>query len=179
MLEVLRPDVEVAKRCTAPADCAEGSACVSLREDQRVMRVEFIPPGHSERRVTIWSGPREEFFEDVETSAYMPRFVFLPLWLPGTVTMLVSYISTLTLSLYLFNLLPLPYLDGAQFVDALVELAVYTSPARSHHDIELGVGGGTTRRHWRWHLRAKQVMQAILSLLLLICVLGGLWRAHN
>ena len=62
----------------------------------------------------------------------------------------------LTLSLYFFNLLPLPFLDGGQLLDALQDWWLETPiPYGDDIDIdagdgeelaELGVGGGTTQR---------------------------------
>ncbi|EKM53148.1 uncharacterized protein PHACADRAFT_210853 [Phanerochaete carnosa HHB-10118-sp] len=184
-LEVLRPDLEVARRCAAAADCAEGNECVRLREDQHIMRVDFAPPGHDGGHQTmVWSGPPEEFFEDVVTSAYMPQYSFLPLWLPALFSTTFSYISTLTMSLYLFNLLPLPYLDGSQLLDALADLVIHGSSDRPSGDVELGetqrsASPGASKWRWRWYARMKQGTQLSLELLLVVCLLSALWRSWS
>ncbi|GJE92322.1 hypothetical protein PsYK624_084760 [Phanerochaete sordida] len=179
-LEVLRPGLEVVKRCTAAADCAEGSVCIRPRGDQRIMRVDFTAPGRDDAHHTmVWSGPPEEFFEDVETSAYMPRYSFLPVWLPALIGTVMGYISTLTLSLFLFNLLPLPYLDGSQLLDALTDLAV-SIPSDKQPDIELGTARASSPpRTPHWYPRAKRAAQLTLQLLLLLSLLSALWRAYG
>lgn len=42
-----------------------------------------------------------------------------------------------TLSLYLFNLLPLPFLDGAQFLDGLLDLTLMSSQQLSAEGFDL------------------------------------------
>ena len=45
---------------------------------------------------------------------------------------------TLTLSLFLFNLLPLPFLDGSQLLDALLDLILCArSPVSSRDDVAM------------------------------------------
>lgn len=66
-LEVLRPDVEVVKRCMASADCTDGNVCVTLREDQHVIRIVYVERRDAaEENTVVWNGPPEELFQDGE-----------------------------------------------------------------------------------------------------------------
>jgi S2P endopeptidase len=102
-----------------------------------------------------------------------------------------SYVSTLTLSLYLFNLLPLPFLDGAQLLDALSELlfvSVSSSSARSSASQDgLDVESGDASRprvhtvgkeRWdAWYARIRRGVQIGLLGVLVVCGVGAVWRS--
>ena len=91
------------------------------------------------------------------------------------------YTRTLSLSLFLFNLLPLPYLDGAQLLSAI--LAYFIEPGErlsatplADLDIERGSPSIPTSdygRHRRgyWLLRAAQF---VTSSLMVVCALLGM-----
>ncbi|KAL0958902.1 hypothetical protein HGRIS_014220 [Hohenbuehelia grisea] len=76
--------------------------------------------------VLLWSGPREEIDEQVTVSRYAPgliaRVLTPPLPLRTFFGLFLEYTQMATLSLYLFNLLPLPFLDGAQFLRVLLDV---------------------------------------------------------
>lgn len=61
------------------------------------------------------------------------------------------------LSLFLFNLLPLPYLDGSQFLDALLDMASRTEP--ESYDLELGNGGVYAGSHWNWKPITRRIVR--------------------
>lgn len=50
-----------------------------------------------------------------------------------------------TLSLYLFNLLPLPFLDGSQFLETLLDLTLNSSERLSAEDFDLEALEGGNR----------------------------------
>lgn len=78
----------------------------------------------------------------MKVGIYQPRFSYLPLWLPNIVDLYFeyvysrhlplftvytdqlcfSYLLTLNLSLFIFNLLCLPFLDGSQLLSAVLDL---------------------------------------------------------
>ena len=105
----------------------------------------------------------------------------------------------LTLSLYLFNLLPLPFLDGGQLLDALQDWWLETPiPYGDDIDIdagdgeelaELGVGGGTTQRahvparsaeakKTRLRLRLRRTVHVGAGALLGACVVLSVVNAY-
>ena len=64
-LEVMRPDLEVVKRCVASADCTDGNVCIALREDQHIIRISFVEHHDAiEEKRMVWNGPPEELLED-------------------------------------------------------------------------------------------------------------------
>lgn len=91
-----------------------------------------------------------------------------------------SYLKMATLSLYLFNLLPLPYLDGSQFVQALLEMVFQGSTRFDEYDVEALEAASTAnevrprRNRERWKERLGRgipiattclfVLSAILAL---------------
>lgn len=93
----------------------------------------------------------------------------------------------ITLALYFFNLLPLPFLDGAQFLDALLDVsAAWPSPSIEGRYIEmdeLESGRGQTpidngnRKSAvskRWKERVTRMLQIVLWSLISFCAFGGL-----
>ena len=100
------------------------------------------------------------------------------------------YAKTLTLSLYFFNLLPLPLLDGGQLLDALGDWwGLRRERARRAGDVEMedvlergegevavpdrAVAGRRTRGRW------KRVVHVSVGVLLGACVLLGLIDAFR
>ncbi|KAL1703493.1 hypothetical protein EV121DRAFT_292315 [Schizophyllum commune] len=156
-------------RCSAAMPCVEGAVCVRPSDDAHLVRIWIevandanaeMPQGTGEE-IVIWNGDREEVREAVQTSTWRPRFSFLPLALPGMVEALLQYLELATLSLFLFNLLPLPMLDGEQFLRSLLDLVLGdASPydefdVASLEDAEAGmrsrrVAGTSARRLRRW-----------------------------
>jgi len=59
-------------------------------------------------------------YDQVDVTRWRPRSQFLPLWFPNLATKIAQYIQTLTLSLFLLNVLPLPQLDGGILLDAVL-----------------------------------------------------------
>ena len=100
-----------------------------------------------------------------------------------------SYVSTLTLSLFLFNLLPLPYLDGSQLLEAVFDyVQEWRGGGGDGEDLEMGSGynssadrlGALRSRSWkiqRWRGRVVGGAKVVSSGLLGVCVLMGVWNA--
>ncbi|KAI0084668.1 hypothetical protein BDY19DRAFT_970529 [Irpex rosettiformis] len=191
------------KRCREAAHCASHSLCARLDQKEDLLRIKLVlPPSHSSRekgdnpsdereiKTVVWSGPREELLEEVEVSTYLPRYAFLPLGVPNAGAVLFSYVSTLTLSLYLFNLLPLPYLDGSQLLEALFDFVQERTSINSSRsasgDLESGYNSSSTRlgalrlRSWkadRWRTKMVGGAKVISVGLMGLCVILGVWNA--
>ncbi|EJD07925.1 uncharacterized protein FOMMEDRAFT_144109 [Fomitiporia mediterranea MF3/22] len=167
------PSTSPAGRCFSAKDCDEHTAeqdamgkpkeCVRPDLSAQLLRIGVSPPiweidltskeVNNETRTVLWSGPREEVWEQVKVGSLSPRHQILPLWLPNSLSLFFSYLSTLSFSLYIFNLFALPFLDGSHFLSALIDLCgstranesslldAYTADDRPEfsHDIELGV----------------------------------------
>lgn len=116
---------------------------------------------------------------------YSPHAVPITTRLMRTmITLLVSYASTLTLSLYLFNLLPLPLLDGSQLADALAEVGYtwlssrHTATRRVVIDMETGAVQSSMRlRSWKTQYeQGKWAAQLALGLIVAVGIVAALWR---
>ncbi|KAI0700664.1 hypothetical protein C8T65DRAFT_709626 [Cerioporus squamosus] len=113
-------------RCTTAVDCGHAQLCVRPRSDQTLLALTLhIPPWlrrdgeDSAERTVVWQGDSTEILREVLVGDWLPRSRMLPTTLPALFSQLHMYLTTLTLSLYFFNLLPLPFLDGGQLLDAL------------------------------------------------------------
>ncbi|KAK7689510.1 hypothetical protein QCA50_007302 [Cerrena zonata] len=138
-------NAESSRRCQAVSDCSETDLCILPKSKGAVLRIEFLVPddlvpgvAHGDLdahlRTIVWSGPREEILEDVEVSSYRANLSFVPRQLPSILGLFIQYLSTLSLSLYLLNLLPLHMLDGGQLLDAALD---FIQPTRDdEYDLE-------------------------------------------
>ncbi|EIW76063.1 hypothetical protein CONPUDRAFT_147066 [Coniophora puteana RWD-64-598 SS2] len=112
-------------RCHEDYECRADSRCLLLRDQDSIVRIFSRQPGQLDTNTTevvVWSGLRDEIWEEVQVSTLLPRFRPLPLVLPILTVHLVEYLSMAMVSLYILNMLPLPYLDGSQFFRVLLEL---------------------------------------------------------
>ncbi len=78
-----------------------------------------------------------------------------------------------TLSLYLFNLLPLPYLDGSRFLEALLSMASRTQ-VPDIYDLEMGIN---ISRHvgTGWTVRIEKTLRVGTTVVFIMCVLMAGW----
>ncbi|CAE6434561.1 unnamed protein product [Rhizoctonia solani] len=110
-----------ASKCiTADAAAAEDEPDQVCVRANGITRIGVLRNGEDEKNI-LWSGPSEEIWEQVRVTDIAPRYWFVPLGLPVLITLFVSYTSTITLSLYFLNLLPIRHLDGAQVLGALLD----------------------------------------------------------
>jgi len=125
-------------RCATTSECSSESICVIPHQNTKLMRLNVHRTGstHDYETTILWSGSPEEVFEEVQVSDWLPRIWFLPLWLPALVRSFWEYLSMATLSLYLFNLLPLPYLDGSKFLGTLIDFVFEDREDLSTYDLE-------------------------------------------
>lgn len=79
------------------------------------------------------------------------------------------------MSLYLFNLLPLPYLDGEQFLHALLALSLV--PSDEFVSLEAGTRvmqtGLSGAGHGLWKVHVVKACRLVVGGLIVICVLLG------
>ncbi|WRT69037.1 uncharacterized protein IL334_006020 [Kwoniella shivajii] len=82
-----------------------------------------------DEKVILWIGPRAEVYNNVEISNKGARG-----WKAGIrwADLFFKYISTISLSLFLFNLLPLPLTDGSQLLVSLLEWRSIVRPSTSN-----------------------------------------------
>ncbi|KAF8682202.1 Peptidase family M50 [Rhizoctonia solani] len=103
---------------TAVAEDEPDQVCV---RSKGITRIGVVRNNQDEKTI-LWSGPSEEIWEQVRVTDIAPRYWFVPSGLPDLVALFISYTSTITLSLYFLNLLPIRHLDGAQVLSALMDL---------------------------------------------------------
>ncbi|KIY66327.1 hypothetical protein CYLTODRAFT_491571 [Cylindrobasidium torrendii FP15055 ss-10] len=110
-------------RCQSDAECGDDGTCIRPDENAKLLRITMLEYIRGEDpEIILWRGDKEEIWETVTVDILRPRLQIFPSWLPGVVFLFESYMQTITLSLFLLNLLPLPFLDGSQFLYTLLEL---------------------------------------------------------
>ncbi|KZV70145.1 hypothetical protein PENSPDRAFT_685782 [Peniophora sp. CONT] len=150
--------------------CNTGDVCLRPASEPPIMRITL-----DNRRIVLWRGPKGEVYEQVMVADRLPRFGGGPLGLGFALTEGVGgfamYVRALTLSLFLFNLLPLPRLDGAQLLDALLDLwATRRESAkevelddveRGNNTVSVGPRSGTRTKDGRaaWARHIERVVQ--------------------
>ncbi|KAF8602739.1 hypothetical protein BDV93DRAFT_557216 [Ceratobasidium sp. AG-I] len=112
---------------TAVAEDEPEQVCIRAKG---VTRIGVVRNGKEE--TVLWNGPSEEIWEQVSVDEIVPRYWFIPLGLPELCALFISYTSTITLSLFFLNLLPIRHLDGAQVLSALLDILAPPSLASSH-----------------------------------------------
>ncbi|EMD32425.1 hypothetical protein CERSUDRAFT_99509 [Gelatoporia subvermispora B] len=177
-------------RCTNAVDCGGGALCVAPRGDQELFRITFRSRTDPTDQVLIWNGPLAEVLEDIAVSTWLPRWEFLPLQLPPVVNVFFSYLKMITLSLYFLNLLPLPALDGAHFLEALLDwLGDRGTPIdgiglSGLGTLESGLDAANTTDVGRraltsvpWKPKAQRAIQVTAMSLVGACILLGVMNA--
>ncbi|KAL1731394.1 hypothetical protein EV714DRAFT_236210 [Schizophyllum commune] len=153
-------------RCNAATPCTEGATCLRPDEGAHLVRmwmkaantVNTKTAGDIHEKIVIWNGDREEVRE-AASSRHLP--IRLKISERKHVLTPPRYLELATLSLFFFNLLPLPMLDGEQFLRSLLDLVLGdASPydefdVASLEDAEAGmrsrrVAGTSARRLRRW-----------------------------
>ncbi|KAF9050961.1 hypothetical protein BDZ89DRAFT_1056867 [Hymenopellis radicata] len=165
-------------RCQADFECSGNSLCVRPDTVAHLFRLTVRFPDwkeNDEEDVVLWHGPRKEVWQEVKIGILRPRINLLPLWLPSLV-----YLKMAMLSLFLFNLLPLPYLDGSQLLDALLDMIGHGHIAPDNYDIELGNDGadaGAAALHWRWKSTVRRIVRGGTLAAFTACILLASWNA--
>ncbi|WWC91228.1 uncharacterized protein L201_006170 [Kwoniella dendrophila CBS 6074] len=89
-----------------------------LRITTRVEDGNWNIQGKDHDKVIFYTGPKEEILRDVRIDIKSARY-----WKNGIrwFVLFFNYTSTISLSLFLFNLLPLPLTDGSQLLNSLLQ----------------------------------------------------------
>jgi S2P endopeptidase len=135
-----------------------------------------------EETVVLWSGPPQEIWEAVNVGNWLPRASVLPLWIPTVVKGFWQYLTMATLSLYFFNLLPIPHLDGSELLQSFVDLIFDTQRDMFMYDVEAldssegdYEGSRKSRRRKAWIVRCFHFLTtALVMLCILITLLNSL-----
>jgi len=135
------------RRCSSTQPCNPRSICIRPTALEHLLRITFRY--EESETVVLWSGPPVEVWEQVEVGDLLSRTFLSPIWLPKVLENYFMYLKVVMLSLYLVNLLPLPFLDGDQLLAVVVELMF----------IEIGANGQdveTAERGFRsWSSRSE------------------------
>ncbi|KAF8908075.1 hypothetical protein CPB84DRAFT_1674344 [Gymnopilus junonius] len=163
-------------RCAASKDCSEESTCVIPHEEAQLLRLSVRPRlDLTEETTILWSGPRKEVWEEVQVGNWLPRFRLLPLGFPRLFTEFWNYLTMTTLSLYLFNLLPLAHLDGFELLQSLLDLAFTESSETFVYDIDALEAGEdhleSTRSRRRWKRWFTKYAPILTTGLVLSCIM--------
>ncbi|PPQ99972.1 hypothetical protein CVT24_009551 [Panaeolus cyanescens] len=152
-INVMTGEESADKRCKSSSTCGAGSVCSLPNPKETLTRIVFQSVGVERDTTILWKGPRDEIWEEVQVSDWIPRVSFLPLWAPQLIGTFWNYLTMATLSLFFFNLLPIPHLDGQELMESALEVAFSLQNDAFIYDIEaLETGDGaheTTRRRRR------------------------------
>ncbi|ODN74444.1 hypothetical protein L202_06837 [Cryptococcus amylolentus CBS 6039] len=115
------------EKCLAPHPIldipSKGCPCPDHRwvcvrpKSEEILRIR-VRGSWGRERVVLWDGDREEVLRHVRVGKESGR------WWTGGVragALLFKYIKTIAFSLFIFNLLPLPYTDGSQLLSSLLQ----------------------------------------------------------
>jgi S2P endopeptidase len=105
-------------------------------------------------------------------------------WLGSLTGAFRSYLQMATLSLYLFNLLPLPFLDGTQLLETFLLIDSSVTDIADAVDLEALEGGfsrrgrrNASRRYVRWRNLANKTVRLGTTGLFAVCVSLALIKA--
>ncbi|KIK39380.1 hypothetical protein CY34DRAFT_769564 [Suillus luteus UH-Slu-Lm8-n1] len=169
---------QIRNRCDSSTSCLESQLCIKPRGDQDILRitVNHERAGTEDERIVLWSGPRYEVWEQVQTTHLAPRFGIIPSGLPLIFADFFQYLKLTNLSLYLLNSLPLPALDGSQLLIILLEM-VFTRWFHTPSTI-LDIEALRTRGTRPYQRRMQHVLQTFIMIgtctLLGSCVMLGI-----
>ncbi|KAF8310976.1 hypothetical protein DL93DRAFT_1543186 [Clavulina sp. PMI_390] len=119
----------------------KGFSCLRPRGDQELLKITYSPWGFWKisEEILIWRGPKGEIFDHVEVGSYLSRASFIPLNLPPAIHLFYEYLSVITMSLFLVNLVPAIYLDGSEVLAPAIDLITAgLAPTLSRPDTEIG-----------------------------------------
>ncbi|KAF8816408.1 hypothetical protein BYT27DRAFT_7127826 [Phlegmacium glaucopus] len=167
-------------RCTSTKDCPTDSKCVTPDKRSQLMRLTVRPSlaGIDDETVVVWSGSRREVWEEVQVGNWLPRLWILPLWLPPLLDIFWQYLTMATLSLYFFNLLPLPHLDGTELLlsilDSLFERKQEDPFVYDVEALEAEDTPETMRIRRRWKQRLGKIIPIMTMSIFICCIILGM-----
>ncbi|KAH7890390.1 hypothetical protein F5I97DRAFT_1799357 [Phlebopus sp. FC_14] len=164
-------------RCSSNVECTSSTVCLMPRSDEQLLRIT-VELDFREEEVVLWKGPKREIWEQVEVGDVRPRFSFIPIRLPDVLAHFFEYLKLTNISLYLFNALPLPALDGSQLLVVLLDLAFCTtSRVLDSGDIESQSDGRRISTNVRTARALKTFLTTSTILLLSLCSLLGIIKS--
>lgn len=169
---------KIQNRCDSSTSCLDSQSCLKPRGDREILRITVNDEGAGteNERIVLWSGPRYEVWEQVQTTQLAPRFAVVPLGLPLVFADFFQYLKLTNLSLYLLNSLPLPALDGSQLLIILLEM-VFTGWFHTPSTI-LDIEALRTRGSRPRERRVQRTLRTFVTIgtctLLGLCVMLGI-----
>jgi len=167
----------ISPRCTSTKDCRTGLVCLLPDKGSQLLRLTVRPSlaGIDDETVVVWSGSRREVWEEVQVGNWLPRLWFLPLWLPPFLDIFWQYLTMATLSLYFFNLLPLPNLDGTELLLSNFDILFDKRPfVYDVEALETQETSESTRMRRRWRQRLSKIIPPMTMTLVICCIILGM-----
>lgn len=112
-----------------------------------------------------------------------PRYVLAVRVCPASVrdiqpsSLFIRYLTMATLSLYFFNLLPLPHLDGAELLLTILDFLFDGKQEPFVYDIEAletADDPETTRTRLRWKQRLGNIISIVTMSVFICCIILGM-----
>ncbi|KAG7448191.1 uncharacterized protein BT62DRAFT_890455 [Guyanagaster necrorhizus] len=163
-------------RCDSISGCEGNSICVRPDESAQLLRISVQVTGEDDDEIILWRGPKKEVLQQVQLGTLRPRLSLFPLWLPSILFVLEGYLNMATLSLYLFNLLPLPYLDGSRFLETLLTMVSHAQ-VREIYDLEMGINTGSRHVSAGWTVRVERTLRAGTTVVFIMCAMMASWNS--
>jgi S2P endopeptidase len=127
--------------------------------------------------VVVWSGLRREVWQEVQVGNWLPRLWIFPLWLPSLLDIFWQYLTMATLSLYFFNLLPLPHLDGTELLLTILDFLFDQKQEPFAYDVEALEAADTTettRTRRKWKERLGKIISIMTMSAFICCIVLGM-----
>ncbi|GAA5935167.1 hypothetical protein JCM10213_000665 [Rhodosporidiobolus nylandii] len=123
-LSYLPPSPSLPPRCIDSSSCTShpDTLCTRISPDEKVLRIGVHKPaleGRGQSETVVWQGEKEGVLRAVSVTDLLPRY-FVPLGLDLAFERFFAAVTSISLSLAFFNLLPLPHLDGSHILSALL-----------------------------------------------------------
>ncbi|VDM47602.1 unnamed protein product [Toxocara canis] len=147
----------VSSHCNHKRAMEDRLLCVypALFNDTSLLRI-FT---HHSSKSVLFVGHVDELLYYVELSDLVPRFFFLPLWLPFVVELFAKYLVTFSLAIALLNAVPCYGLDGHFLSSTIVDsLFSHCTPSRRRRL-------STTLLYYGTFLMASNLIIAVVRLL--------------
>ncbi|KAL7416903.1 peptidase family M50-domain-containing protein, partial [Mrakia frigida] len=147
-----------------PCSDEKREMCVAIDGSEKILRILFVKSGGRKSIVgeqpkwIVWQGNREQVFLQVQTSSNLPSSFIPPFLYPlfHHITLFKAYFLLISFTLAVFNLLPLPILDGGLLLACFLEWMIpndrrssrVVNEDESESDLELleaGIGEGRER----------------------------------
>lgn len=157
-------------RCNASVACTPSSSCIALQRGQQLVRITLLNLSDGTEEVVLWSGPREEIWEQVQISTLKSCIPLISSKHLFYALDFLEYLKLINLSLYLVNMLPVPALDGFHFLAALLDFIFYQTRGTN---IDLEAPGDNIRHRTPLQRIIKATLSMSTMVSIALCVLLG------